>query len=35
MDQQNDFIKDWLEGKVSPEEIKRRKAEGDAVCSGV
>lgn len=29
MKPQNDFIKDWLEGKISPEEIKRRKAEGD------
>jgi ferric-dicitrate binding protein FerR (iron transport regulator) len=29
MEQNEDFIKDWLEGKVSPEELKRRKAEGD------
>lgn len=26
----NDFIKDWLEGKVSPEELKLRKERGDA-----
>jgi transmembrane sensor len=26
----NDFIKDWLEGKVSPEELRERKERGDA-----
>jgi transmembrane sensor len=26
----NDFIKDWLEGKVSPEELKVKKERGDA-----
>jgi len=26
----NDFLKDWLEGKISAEEIKKRKSSGDA-----
>src|SRR5690348_14989738 len=25
----NDFIKDWLEGKVTPEELKSHKVKGD------
>jgi ferric-dicitrate binding protein FerR (iron transport regulator) len=30
MDNNNDFIKDWLEGKVSPAELKSKKENGDA-----
>jgi transmembrane sensor len=30
MDNKKDFLKDWLEGKISPEEIKSRKEKGDA-----
>lgn len=30
MDNNNDFIKDWLEGKVSAAELKSRKEKGDA-----
>jgi transmembrane sensor len=30
MENNNDFIKDWLEGKVSPAELKSRKENGDA-----
>lgn len=31
MENHNDFIKDWLEGKVSPAELKSRKENGDAL----
>jgi transmembrane sensor len=30
MDNDNDFTKDWLEGKISPAEIKSRREKGDA-----
>ena len=30
MDNKNDFLKDWLEGKISSEEIRSRKEKGDA-----
>jgi transmembrane sensor len=30
MENNNDFIKDWLEGKISPQELQSRKKENDA-----
>lgn len=30
---ENDFTKDWLEGNISPEELKKRKEQGDMTVS--
>jgi hypothetical protein len=31
MENHNDFLKDWLEGKVSPAELKSREENGNAL----
>lgn len=33
MENNNDFIKDWMEGKISPEELRIRKEKGDEVVT--
>jgi transmembrane sensor len=35
MENNNDFIKDWLEGKISPEELKSKKESGDKLVNEV